>query len=1000
MADEPGGTAPSPTERSTVAISQEDYDLLQKLKQQTDPEQRTASPKRQKLDDEALQTFVESLATRGIEWMDLDPALRHLLKTDPEARKDFQQVQLTPDQARAYDPSKKEFATIDLSKKRIFSEVDDIISKTPVLEIPEESIKAAMLEYHSQSVIPSFDKLWRTCADFYSNTVLESQYVQLTLDMMSTRLRSLEQSRANRTVLIRGLPAFGYTRSSLEKNVTYFLSKASLDFSCVAAMHTHVVNASSSIMRLELMTEEQRRRLFQAMRTSKQMWRMPNHEAKAKVEQDLSTDERIALQPYYTMLDILQHVAPTGPTGQLQSDRNTLQIWSGAVTPETQGSLLCQVCYLLDHRFARRYVCVVFVAEEFYDQTLARWHEAFSARMSSTLLLIQALQRAVGDRTTVARHSYTKAFDLANIPDPQLHFGYPVIPLSMSTSLATLLEKHPSLPLQGSSGLLATISQVFQDYGVQAEDFGKGTTKGKAPTGSLDSPKKGKGGSKSLDPPKKGKGGSKSNKPWSNWQDRDPDQSKWHSRKDDDNQDGPSGSSWPSKPSPLRATWQSRPTGKGRASTKGNVRGGRSWDLVLCQLCLCALGWNLDCPECGKCDAPVGMNKQSAPVRALWCPGATTDGRICSKLLGFGSCSLCRAHVDYWHSKDPVLTLTPFRMAEIYQVDRFLYDYDVTQLSDEYLRGYTDDIHDKLGDSQPGDFTIEQWVLAWALRVLTKDHKFLPLLQSSALPFEINPSLTEEYLHNAGGVFTKQVNEHFALLDLFVYIFEDHWNNDWESFTEQWELADWTRELPVATAAVVPWDAMVACSLHFTFEDLLAEQLISGEPPPKITQDLFVLLGSSLDCEDSPFDTIRQNFAHWLNHSPQNIEIFMGSNLYTNETLRHLSGFATCFTDVCFWQLSRAYMVHTAKKPKAQHQVPNESLNFLYDRLVPLLSISKQDAQWALTQRHWNNKGNSLEVLLFLFAEEGYHRAFWQTLWVLFMHQHKDVRFPWIVQVL
>ena len=142
MANEPGGTAPSPTER-TVAISQEDYDLLQKLKQQTDPEQRTASPKRQKLDDEALQTFVESLATRGIEWMDLDPALRHLLKTDPEARKDFQQVQLTPDQARAYDPSKKEFATIDLSKKRFFSEVDDIISKTPVLEIRIAILKLA-----------------------------------------------------------------------------------------------------------------------------------------------------------------------------------------------------------------------------------------------------------------------------------------------------------------------------------------------------------------------------------------------------------------------------------------------------------------------------------------------------------------------------------------------------------------------------------------------------------------------------------------------------------------------------------------------------------------------------------------------------------------------------------------------------------------------------------------------------------------------------------------
>ena len=71
-------------------------------------------------------------------------------------------------------------------------------------------------------------------------------------------------------------------------------------------------------MRLELTTEEQRRQLFQAMRTSKQMWRLPiqqkdqYHEEKAKVEQDLPTDERIALQPYYTVMDILQKIGPAG----------------------------------------------------------------------------------------------------------------------------------------------------------------------------------------------------------------------------------------------------------------------------------------------------------------------------------------------------------------------------------------------------------------------------------------------------------------------------------------------------------------------------------------------------------------------------------------------------------------------------------------------------------------------------------------------------------------
>ena len=79
-------------------------------------------------------------------------------------------------------------------------------------------------------------------------------------------------------------------------------------------------------MRLELTTEEQRRQLFQAMRTSKQMWRLPDYEEKAKVEQDLPTDERIALQPYYAMLDILQQLGPAGAHGELQADRNTLQI--------------------------------------------------------------------------------------------------------------------------------------------------------------------------------------------------------------------------------------------------------------------------------------------------------------------------------------------------------------------------------------------------------------------------------------------------------------------------------------------------------------------------------------------------------------------------------------------------------------------------------------------------------------------------------------------------
>ena len=113
MATETPPASPTPSAQPRVEITQEDYDLLQKLKQQNQQpptESRPDSPKRQKLDDD-LQTFVDALAEREIDWMELDPQLRHRLQTDAEARRDFQLVQLTPDAAKAYDPEKKSFTT-------------------------------------------------------------------------------------------------------------------------------------------------------------------------------------------------------------------------------------------------------------------------------------------------------------------------------------------------------------------------------------------------------------------------------------------------------------------------------------------------------------------------------------------------------------------------------------------------------------------------------------------------------------------------------------------------------------------------------------------------------------------------------------------------------------------------------------------------------------------------------------------------------------------------
>ena len=41
-----------------------------------------------------------------------------------------------------------------------------------------------------------------------------------------------------------------------------------------------------------------------------------------------------------------------------------------------------------------------------------------------------------------------------------------------------------------------------------------------------------------------------------------------------------------------------------------------------------------------------------------------------------------------------------------------------------------------------------------------------------------------------------------------------------------------------------------------------------------------------------------------------------------------------------------------------------------------------------------------METLLYMLAEAGEHLLFWQTLWVILMHQHQDLTASWFVSVI
>ncbi|CAE7564747.1 YGR125W [Symbiodinium sp. CCMP2592] len=290
------------------------------------------------------------------------------------------------------------------------------------------------------------------CDQFYKMAQHEFAMTQYTLDRHSSQLQVLERAKANKTILLLDLPPI-FNKKTLDANVGYYLQAAGLQWDQVAAMHNHMVSSASSLIRLEFLTEQQAAQFRDQMRQGRRYWRDPQQQDhKIRIEQDQPLENRLAMQPYYALLDVLAelYVAETGDDthSSLQTWRQTLQIWTAKGVEPKQ--LIGQVIYALDPHFARRYSCLLLVHDRFYD----------------------ALKRATSDHTTAQRASYDKAFDLTTASHAQA-FPYTVMPVRISDDLASTLESHSMLPFQGAGGMTALTAQAFLDQGF--EDYGKGT---------------------------------------------------------------------------------------------------------------------------------------------------------------------------------------------------------------------------------------------------------------------------------------------------------------------------------------------------------------------------------------------------------------------------------------------------------------------------------------------------------------------------------------------
>ena len=279
----------------------------------------------------------------------------------------------------------------------------------------------------------------------------------------------------------------------------------------------------------------------------------------------------------------------------------------------------------------------------------------------------------------------------------------------------------------------------------------------------------------------------------------------------------------------------------------------------------------------------------------------------------------------------------------------------------------------------------------------TRVQDFIPLPHDPKLPpFQI-PDLARNApeVYNSGyPICIPEVQQHFPAMNWFANHTHTLIRDNYHNYTHSWDIDIPKKDL--ARINMIPWDYLIATSMLLALDDAQTFHLTQSNPQD-FCMDYIKMLQSTFKQDHHQFYEVCTYLATFIEEKPMFLDIFLGNDPYTNEYLKGLSALCTCFTDPAYWQF--AHIFKRRPKQNSQLQIPNDSLVEVYHHIVTSFqNVDSQVLTWSNT-RHWNNKGNSMETLLYMLFEEGQHLLFWQTLWVIFMHQHQHLNVPWLVKV-
>ena len=620
------------------------------------------------------------------------------------------------------------------------------------------------------------------------------------MDSIDPRIKTIKAKLANKPLLLRGLPAAGFTKNKLDWNLKYFCELAKVPFESIVSMNSHIIDTAFGILRLEFLTENQRTQFFTYVKQNRLDGGFQQKKCKVKDEPDSNAGDRLAKRPFYTLLEIFRNILPEeekGPRGQLQSDINTLDAPSS--------SLLAQVSYIL-HRFPRRYVCVIFVTSRYLEDIQSNWQATFDSNMDKAKQLIQALSRAAIDRATTYRFSYDKAFGISNTKFPSSTSPYPILFMDMLQSLANLLSAHPQLPLQGALGLLKTTQQLFHHYQIDTGSFGK------------NSKSKGRGTASSKGT-QSNKGKQSQGKPKGSYSDRSliklsmeedmmttliQDPQDPHTEREKADPDLPLSTARTPTTTSRQINLRTNPT-------------------TMCTSCSCLPATNQQCFTCDQAPLPDTSNSEvSMPIFDHWCPGIPQDGNQCSQLLGQGQCPLCQFHLQFIKNEKNFhqqILPSSFEWTMILQFDLYPHQLEIAEEDScvYYFTKSTKSLPMKYSQLDFDSFNFEDWPLYFVLfyHLDSRIDDWLPIPHPGKLPYKL-PGFQEDQAEFTTSGYP--INERLLADHLFVCQWYSENIGKFIRYNQKTIMDNWqisfkdNPDIHPARVASIPWDILVASS--------------------------------------------------------------------------------------------------------------------------------------------------------------------------------------------